>query len=76
MTFKRCLKEIGITYIRNLLIMIVLICIQIILPVFISGPIANEYLERDAKFCYQSWYKNLLFINNFNEFDKQVLYFL
>ena len=52
--------------------MIILIAIQMVLPLIVSGPIANQLLVRDASFCYRSWFKNLLFINNFMDFDRQV----
>ena len=52
--------------------MVVLVAIQMVLPLLVSGPIASQFLGRDASFCSRFWYRNLLFINNFHDFDEQV----
>ena len=56
-------------------LMIVLVAIQLVLPLLVSGPIASQLLARDASFCSRFWYKNLLFLNNFQDFDEQVSLF-
>lgn len=52
--------------------MLVLVTIQMALPLLVAEPISGQFLSRDASFCSRYWYRNLLFINNFYDFDEQV----
>lgn len=63
---------IGFQVLEYLPEMAVLVAIQMVLPLLISGPIASQFLARDASLCSRSWWKNLLFIHNFYKFDEQV----
>ena len=69
---RKSLAMIEFRVLDQALLMIVLVAIQMLLPLLLSGPIASQFLARDASICFESWWKNLLFINNFYNFDQQV----
>ena len=69
--YKSC-KAIALYVIDYFPLMLVLVAIQMVLPLLVSGPIADQFLFRDAGFCSRFWYRNLLFMNNFYDFDEQV----
>ena len=50
----------------------ILVCMQICMPLFFNGPVANQFFQRDAQNCAQNYHRNLLFINNFIDYDQQV----
>jgi hypothetical protein len=52
----------------------VTIAIVLVLPLTGSGPLWPQAVENSAAVCRQSWWHNLLFINNFQKPDDVVSY--
>lgn len=48
------------------------IALALVFPLFSSGPLWRETVDAVAQPCYQSWWTNLLYINNFVKTDKLV----
>lgn len=50
-----------------------IIAFSLVFPLLSSGPIWRESVQPVASTCYQSWWTNLLYINNFFQTDKLCL---
>lgn len=48
--------------------------LAIVLPLIGSGPMWPQAVESTAKLCRESWWYNILFINNFQKSDELCLY--
>lgn len=41
-----------------------------VLPVFVRGPLMEEYLKEQLQYCRDGWFLNVLFINNWVPYEK------